>query len=175
MSFILNTNITNLCLRRFSLSDAEEYARLANNYNIWRFLRDEFPYPYTKQEAAKYIKEQIAQNPNTYLAIEFEKTLMGDIHIHPQADILRFSGFLGFWLGEEYWGKGFMTEVLKTMVNHIFSNTNLMRIVARVFANNPGSIKVLQKAGFQQEGLFPKAVYKEGIFIDQHQFSIVKP
>lgn len=171
---ILNSSIKGLVLRNYTIKDADSYAKHANNYNIWRYFRDEFPYPYNYEDAKKYIEKTCIPNPQSYFAISFEEKFIGDIHIAKQTDILRLSGFLGYWLAEEYWGKGFMTEAVNVITKYTFKNTDLIRIFARVFQNNKGSIKVLQKAGYVEEGYFKKAIFKEGQHIDQLQFAVLK-
>lgn len=56
-----------------------------------------------------------------------------------------------------------VTQVVKAVTKHAFENLGLIRIFARVFSNNIGSIRVLEKAGYMREGLFKNAIVKEGI------------
>jgi len=168
---VLKTGIDELVLRPFRIEDAESYSRHANNYNIWRFMRDEFPHPYTYYHAVEYIDDVCIPNNGYYFAIDYQGAVIGDIHIAKQTDILRLSGFLGYWLGEEFWGRGFATEAVKTITRHAFENLGLIRVFARVFATNKGSIRVLEKAGFKQEGHFKNAIIKEGVILDQLQYA----
>jgi RimJ/RimL family protein N-acetyltransferase len=78
------------------------------------------------------------------------------------------------WLSEDFWGKGITTEAVNCLTRHIFENTDPSRIVARVFSNNIGSIRVLEKAGYKQEGYFKSAIVKEGKILDQLQYSILQ-
>jgi ribosomal-protein-alanine N-acetyltransferase len=172
---VLKTNIDELVLRPFKVEDAESYSRYANNYNIWKFMRDEFPHPYTYYHAVEYINDVCIPNKGNYFAIDYQGTAIGDIHIEKQTDILRLSGFLGYWLAEEFWGKGFVTEAVKAITGHAFDNLGLNRVFARVFANNAGSIRVLEKAGYEREGYFKNAIIKEGVILDQLQYAILKP
>lgn len=89
------------------------YSKYANNYNVWKFFRDEFPYPYTEEKAKEYIEKICIKNAKNFFAISLNGRLIGDIHVAQQTDILKLSGFLGYWLAEDYWGKGFMTESVK--------------------------------------------------------------
>ncbi|WP_010248565.1 GNAT family N-acetyltransferase [Acetivibrio cellulolyticus] len=171
---ILKTNIDGLVLRNYTLEDSGLYSSYASNYNIWKFFRDEFTYPYTKDKAEEYIAKTCINNENNFFAISLNGKLIGDIHVAQQTDVLKLSGFLGYWLAEDFWGKGFMTESVKVITNYIFENTELIRIFARVFSNNYGSIKVLEKAGYIQEGYFKNAIVKEGKIYDQLQFAALK-
>jgi len=111
-------------------------------------------------------------NKGYYFAIDYQGIAIGDIHIAKQTDILRLSGFLGYWIAEEFWGKGFVTEAI---TRHAFDNLGLIRVFARVFANNTGSIRVLEKAGYEREGYFKNAIIKEGVILDQLQYAKLKP
>jgi [ribosomal protein S5]-alanine N-acetyltransferase len=51
----------------------------------------------------------------------------------------------------------------------------LIRVFAKLFATNIGSEKALIKAGFEKEGLFRKAIIKNGIVLDQLQYSKTSP
>lgn len=59
---------------------------------------------------------------------------------------------IGYALGSEYWGNGYMREALTLLINFCFSNLNLNRLEADVDPQNISSIKVLERLGFQKEG-----------------------
>ena len=80
----------------------------------------------------------------------------------------------GYWLAEPYWGKGIMTEVVKSFSDYCFENENLHRLEATVFHYNPGSMRVLEKAGFEKEGNLKKAYFKNGNFLDGILYAKIK-
>ena len=80
----------------------------------------------------------------------------------------------GYWLAEPYWGKGIMTEVVKAFTNYCFENEDLNRLEATVFNHNPGSMRVLEKVGFEREGYLKKAYLKNGDFFDGILYAKVK-
>lgn len=169
----LKTGIEGLKIEKWSLEYAKCYAKYANNYNIWKNLRDEFPYPYEYCDAVNFINIVGLPSSSTHFAIVYNGECIGDIHISLQDDIRRYNGELGYWLAEPFWGKGFMTEVVKTIIRYGFEELNLIRIYAKVFSTNAGSIKVLEKCGFVQEGYFKKAIIKEGKILDQVLYAIL--
>jgi RimJ/RimL family protein N-acetyltransferase len=69
-------------------------------------------------------------------------------------------------LGEQYWGRGIMTEAVTAVTDFCFKNFLLYRISAEAFANNPGSVRVLEKASFTFEGRLKNHVLKEGQLLD---------
>ena len=161
-------------IRSYQLSDKEALIKFANNYNVSRFLRDQFPYPYTKADAEMWIVHACNQHPETNFVIANDKEMFGAIGINPQEDVNRFSAEIGYWIGEIYWRKGIATTALKAFTEFAFNNYDLNRIFANVFEGNTASEKVLLKAGYFKEATLKRAVYKEGKFIDQYIYAILK-
>jgi len=81
---------------------------------------------------------------------------------------------ISYCLKSGLWGQGIMTEALEAMLKFGFENYGLNRIVAKVMKGNVGSMKVLQKLGFVQEGLLRESLYKNGQYHDLMIFSILK-
>jgi RimJ/RimL family protein N-acetyltransferase len=78
----------------------------------------------------------------------------------------RHTATLGYWLGEEFWRRGIMTEAVSAVTDFCFDNFPLRRIAAEVFANNPASARVLEKSGFAFEGRLKNNVVKDGEVLD---------
>jgi len=154
-------------LRKWSLDDVESVARYANNEKIARNLRDAFPYLYTTENAKSYIESCIASEEHTLCrAIDVNGVAVGSIGVFPSSDVYRRSAELGYWLGEEFWGKGIMTEATRLICAEAFETFDIVRIFAEPFAHNQGSRKVLEKAGFAYEGTMKCGVYKNGNIYD---------
>ena len=81
---------------------------------------------------------------------------------------------ISYCLKNGLWGQGIMTEALGAMLKFGFKDYGLNRIVGKVMKGNIGSIKVLQKLGFIQEGLLRESLYKNGQYHDLMIFSILK-
>lgn len=105
--------------------------------------------------------------------VEYEGALAGVVGLVPQTDVYRISAEIGYWLGESFWGKGIMTEAVKRMVDYGFNHLNLVRIFTGVFDFNKGSQRVLEKAGFQLECIFRKALIKNGVVCDEYRFAVI--
>ncbi|SEC51949.1 Protein N-acetyltransferase, RimJ/RimL family [Tenacibaculum sp. MAR_2009_124] len=164
-----------ILLRPLQISDAAEITVLLNNKNIWDHLRNYIPFPYTEKDAKDFInmihKEDLLQN----FVIEYNGKLSGVIGLTLQKDIYTNSAELGYWLGEPFWGKGIMTQAIKLMIEIGFSKLDLRRIYAGVFAFNIGSMKALEKNGFEKEGVFKHAVIKNEKVYDEHRFYKLNP
>jgi ribosomal-protein-alanine N-acetyltransferase len=166
-------------IRNWRQGDEESLVRHANNYKIWRNLRDRFPYPYTYANAKQWIDKETAEASNTKalntnFAIDVGGAAVGAIGLILYDDVFRRSAEIGYWLGEEFWGKGIVTEAVQALTDYAFSNYDLCRIYAGVFEWNPGSMRVLEKAGYQLEARLKKHVTKDGQTIDEFIYSIVR-
>lgn len=162
------------CIRNYDYSDKEALVKYANSYNISRLLRDQFPFPYTDDDADAWLSQACNQPIETNFVIANEKELIGAIGINLQDDVNRFTAEIGYWLAEPFWGKGITTLAVKKFTQFAFENFELNRIYANVFDGNPASEKVLMKAGYLKEGTLRKAVFKEGKFLDQYIYAILK-
>jgi RimJ/RimL family protein N-acetyltransferase len=81
---------------------------------------------------------------------------------------------LGYWVSEQFWGKGIMTDAVKLITNYAFENLDIVRIQAGVLSKNPASMRILEKAGYQKEGILRNAVIKHGEVMDEHIYAILK-
>ena len=157
-----------LCtLRGWRMSDARSIVRHANNINVARQLRDRFPHPYTTSHAHAFLKAVSLADRPTDFAIEVSGDAVGGFGYVVGTDIERFSAEVGYWLGEEYWGRGIVTEGLRMLVDHAFSKLQLLRLFALPLADNAGSRRVLEKAGFVLEGTLRSSCVKYGKVMDQ--------
>lgn len=162
------------CIRSYKLSDKEALIKYANNYNISKLLRDQFPFPYTAEEAETWIVHTCNQYPETNFVIANNTEMFGAIGINLLDDVNRFSAEIGYWIGEPFWGKGIATATLKTFTDFAFTKFELNRIFANVFEGNAASEKVLLKSGYTKEATLKKAVYKEGKLLDQYIYAVLK-
>lgn len=157
----------NLQLRKWRDSDLDDMVEHANNYNIAKWLTNQFPYPYNAEDARKYLDLIRDDNPTKVFAIEVDGKTVGSIGIFPQADIHEKSAEIGYWLSEPYWRRGIMSEAIRRIAEYGFETFDIVRIFARPFSTNTGSQKALQKAGFTLEARLKKALYKNGELLDE--------
>jgi len=156
-------------------SDAFRLAELFNNKHILDNLRDHIPYPYTENDALDFF-DHIDGNPSEKVcAVFFEGELCGMVSLSLQKDVYRHSAEIGYWLGEPFWGKGIATEVVAMMTYYGFEKMQLKRIYAIVFENNKASMRVLEKNGYQKEGVLVKAILKNGELMDEHRYYKLSP
>ena len=154
-------------LRKWRESDTNALAKHANNINIARFLTDAFPYPYSMDDANIYISNVKDEDPVKCFAIDLNGDAIGSIGIFPQSDVHRKNAEMGYWLSEEYWGRGIMPEAIRQIVAYGFETFDINRIFARPYGHNIKSQRVLEKAGFVLEARFEKTLIKNNKFVDE--------
>ena len=161
-------------LRTWQENDVESLIKHANNPKIAQFMTDAFPYPYTEEKGKAFIKYALTGNPTNIFAIEVEGNAVGGIGIHPQLDVMCKNAELGYWLSEQYWGRGIITNAIQEMVNYAFEKFDIIRIYARPYGNNIASQKALLKARFVLEANIQKSIFKNGELLDEMIFAYRK-
>jgi [ribosomal protein S5]-alanine N-acetyltransferase len=159
-------------LRPWTLDDIPSLIKHANNMNIARYMMDRFPHPYTKEKGLAFVEFANNDFPVHMFAIEINGEAIGGIGIHPQTDIMRRNAEIGYWVAEQFWGRGIATRAVEKMVKFAFTNYDIDRIFARTFGNNPASGRVLEKCGFVQEAYFKNTLYKFGETLDEIIYAI---
>lgn len=164
-----------LILRPFKESDAQRVSELCNNYNIYKSTLT-LPYPYSIDCALSWIQTQ-AVNFNNNKSYEFAITDKNTYELYGAIGLsnnqTHKNGELGYWIGEEYWGKGYATEATKAILEFAFTEKHYHKVYARFFASNPGSGRVMQKSGMVKEGVLLQHVYKENKFVDLIHYGII--
>jgi len=161
-------------VRPWCPDDAPSLVKHANNHNVARNLRDGFPYPYTLQAAKRWLEMVGKNKEDIILAIEVKGEAEGGIGLHGLKDVYRYNCEIGYWLSEVHWGKGIMSDAVGVMVEYAFNQTHWLRLFACIFENNPSSMRVLEKNNFHKEAIHKRAVMKEGKFLDEHLFALLK-
>ena len=166
----------NAVLRTWRLSDAKDLAAALNNEKILSNLRDGLPFPYTEQDALDYITAMRSADENAAFAyaITVDDRAIGSIGAFRQGNIHRRTAELGYYLAEEYWGRGIMTGAIRQICRLLFETTDILRIYAEPFAYNTGSRRVLEKAGFRLEGIMKNNAVKNGKVLDMAMYALTK-
>ncbi len=80
---------------------------------------------------------------------------------------------LGYWVGETYARKGYMTAAMQSVLGFGFRHLKLHRLEAACLPSNEPSQRLLQRAGFEQEGFAPKYLMIRGIWQDHILFALL--
>ncbi len=163
-------------IREWQIEDAENLALVLNNKKILDNLRDGLPYPYTVEDAKEFITSMLSVNKDeTYaFAITEDDKAIGSIGVFRCNNIHFRSAEMGYYIAESYWGKGIGTSAVEQTCKYIFENTDILRIFAEPFACNMASCRILEKAGFQCEGILRKNAVKNGVILDMKMYALIK-
>ena len=170
----MKIELSKCIIRSFQHSDKAALVKYADNKKIFIRLKDRFPHPYTEEDAEEWLGLACNQNPELNFAIANDTELIGAVGLQLQDDVNRFSAEIGYWVAEPFWGIGIAASALMGMTDYAFKHYEFNRLFAGVFEGNDASVKVLAKAGYKLEGKLRKAVYKEGNFLDEHIYSILR-
>ena len=161
-------------IRPWRNGDLDALVRHADNRQVWLTLRDQFPHPYTRADGEDWLAHVAKQQPVTSFAIVVAGEAAGGIGLAPQPDVHRRSAEVGYWLGEAFWNRGIMTAAVRAFTDYAFNAHKLIRVFAGVFSTNPASMRVLEKAGYTQEGILKKSVVKDGQVLDQVLYAVTR-
>ncbi|CAN7461846.1 GNAT family N-acetyltransferase [Rhizobium sp. LjRoot254] len=141
-----------LVLRGLEEQDIVPMTALADNIRVAAKAWD-MPQPYTISDAGRFLRRVREADDLTVFAITHRDhdAFLGCCKLEAGEDETERQ--IGFWLGEAYWDRGYMTEALQGLVDHAFANApRLTRLSADIQVVNPGARRVLEKCGFQYAG-----------------------
>jgi len=150
-------------LRKVKISDAEEETNLLNDFDVIEHLGllIKNPYPFKLRYAKKYIREVSRKKDGYVFVIVIKNTgqIIGAVGIE---DIEKKTDYqiakIGYWVGKEYWGKGYAKEAVSLVIDFAFKKLKLRKICAHVNEPNITSQKLLEKMGFKKEGILREHV-----------------
>lgn len=158
-------------LRPYALGDASWLLDLAGDYDVVRWMAASFPHPYTETDALDWVARASEERPCENFVIEFAGEPAGGIGMRPQGGESRGVAEFGYWLGRRFWGRGLATAAIRLFVPYAFEERGMRRLEALVFSHNVASARVLEKCGFEREGVLREAVTdRDGIVMDSWQY-----
>lgn len=128
------------------------------------------PHPYDLDHALAWIGQQrreAVRGRATNFAIRLlpDSRLIGSAGLR-DIDPEHLQAELGFWIGREWWGRGYAREAAEAVIRFGFDSLGLNRIYAHHMARNPAAGKVLKATGMRQEGTLRQRVRKWGVYED---------
>lgn len=126
----------------------EGLIRILNKREVERWLAGP-PFPYTEKDADEFIdKCKVESDPPEYrFAIETDGFHIGGIGLHCMNDN---TGWIGYYLDEDYWRRGYATQAVEKILELAFKKLNLKKVYAYTFTGNVASEKLLLKNGFTE-------------------------
>ena len=160
-----------ISFREYTNEDIDRLVTLANNEKVSKYLIYTFPYPYTRQDAEWWISKGCHENDAMTKVIEYKNEFVGSIGITPQLGWKSHIAEIGYWIGEEYWGKGIATQALQKMTECVLEQFKYKKLFAPVLAPNNISIRVLEKCDYELEGVLKNEVYKNDQYYDLYHYA----
>lgn len=139
-----------LTLRQPLASDAERLARFLDNFAVAGNL-SRVPYPYRLADAKAWLRTWRADTPASETGFTIalpDEGLIGHVGFHTEADGV----VIGYWLGQPFWNRGFMTEAVRAALDWFFETTDAERVGSGVFHFNKASLAIQKKLGFTETG-----------------------
>ena len=156
-------------IRSFRAEDAQSLRAHIDNYEVARNM-SAIPHPYSLQHAEEWIATASGANPQTHFAITIDDKVVGGIGViiddGRRGPFSAHCAEIGYWLGQDFWGRGVLSEAVLAMTEWAFAELCLLRIFATVYARNPASARVLEKSGYTFEGRLHAVYFRDDEFID---------
>lgn len=162
-------------LRPYLKQDIQDHVAILSDWNVTKWLSNTVPYPYSMSDGEKFLAENKIdfEDGNTVRFAIVEKEtdrLMGGIKIFslksPESEI-------GYWLAQEFWGKGYGAEVLKSTIEWIKLAADVEMLFALTANDNKGSRRILEKVGFVHRGSPPEEHAKCGHGVDCSEYYVL--
>jgi [ribosomal protein S5]-alanine N-acetyltransferase len=137
------------------------------------------PRPYTEQHFQDFMKivgeaTQKQGRPVQFAIRNRDGFMIGGLGLNDFELGKSHRAEIGYWLAQTYWGQGIMTQVVRRACRLAFDELGLSKLTAHVFVDNVGSVRVLQKCGFQEEGFLRQHFQKDGQLFDSRLFGLLK-
>ena len=163
-------------MRQLQQKDLGQLVIRCNNENISKQTYN-LPFPYTEEFAELrlgFIGDGFLKGERIVWLITEKNTgiIVGEMGLHLKKE--HETAELGYWVAEEFWGKGIATEVLAFVLDFGFRELGLHKIFATHFGDNPASGKVMQKCGMKHEGVLRSHVNSRGEYKDLVQFGLLQ-
>jgi len=154
----------------------EDFDELAALYKLSRRLHRGLVSPnFSRADLDELLKRNSGDDYESLLICVNESDAIGGAITLSQIFRKAFcNAYLGYLLGANFTGKGYMTEAVRLILKHAFVNLKLHRVEAKVQAHNAPSINVLKRCGFTKEGFSPKYLKIGGKWRDHERWAIIK-
>lgn len=154
----MNLHTQRLLIRNFTTSDLDAFLAYRNDPEVAKYQSWSLPYP--REQAEVFIREMQdihapKQGDWLQLALEIKETgeMIGDVAFGVKEDDPRQCS-VGFTIASAYQKNGYATEALTALLDYLFEDVDMHRVVADCDTENVGSWKTLEKLGFRREAHF---------------------
>lgn len=164
-----------LLLRKLTKNDANVIFSILSNIEVTRYYgKETFKNIEEAKEFIKYFQQKFNEKRGFRWGIELKETkqLIGTIGLDSWVPKQRRAD-IGYELHPGYWKNGYAAEAAFKVISFGFQSLELIRIGAIVFPENEPSIKLLNKLGFQEEGMLRSYIFQNGVANDTYVYSVI--
>jgi [ribosomal protein S5]-alanine N-acetyltransferase len=165
-----------LLLRNVAMEDVDFIYKHFSNERVCEFLYDEELFT-SKQDAIEFVewnKDPEEKGYNRWVLVQKDNQEPIGTCGYDNWDKWNHIAEIGYDLWHEYWGQGYMKEALISAIESGFNHMKLNRINAYVALDNVNSMKLLEKLGFVNEGVYRDKHYFRGNYYDHYSYSLLK-
>lgn len=166
-----------LIIRPFRDSDLEPFLAYRNDPDVARYQG--WNVPYARESALEFIAEmktrQFTPGEWLQLALEVRETgeTIGDVAIHCMKSDPR-QAYLGYSLARAHWGQGYAGEAAQAVLDLLFGELNLHRVVAECDVENVASWRLLERLGFRREAHLVENLFFKGAYCSEYHYAILE-
>lgn len=167
-----------LILRHFRDSDVESFFAYRNDPEVARYQGWEYPYP--REKAAAFVSEMKNAIPGAVgewfqAAVECQDggKMLGDVAFHIMKSDAR-QAYLGYSFDRAHWGKGYASEAVKCLLDFLFGELGLHRVVAECDVENATSWRLLERLGFRREAHLIENVWYKGEYGSEYHYAMLR-
>ncbi|SOC23419.1 ribosomal-protein-serine acetyltransferase [Ureibacillus xyleni] len=166
----------NLSLKLIELNDAEKVLKLIDASRLylkeWLSWLDSNK---TIEDTKAYIQgclKGFAENNSLDTVILYNEKIVG-VAGFTNINWSNKTATIGYWLGEDYQGKGIMTNVAKALTNYAFTHLKLNKVEIRAAVENLKSRGIPERLGFVYEGTIRQAEWLYDHYVDHAVYGIL--
>jgi RimJ/RimL family protein N-acetyltransferase len=149
--------------------DAEFLQALVNDPRVRRGIATVEPTPLAEER--EYV-ESVGEGEGTQFLVRADGERVGTIGLH-DVTATHGNGEVGYFIAPGAWGNGYATDATRTVVEYAFVERRLHKVYARAFAFNDASQRVLEKVGFEREGVHRDQAFVDGGFVDVYRYGLL--
>lgn len=163
-------------LARPEREDVIQLAAWGHDMEYQRYLRRGMIYPSSTEGMLEWFASMDRKEEDIPWMIRAndDNRLIGLIVIK---DMMWQARHCSFFMGigdRDQRGQGYGTDAVRVMLKYVFCEMNMHRVGLDVMSYNPGAMRAYEKAGFTQEGRLRAYVYRDGVYYDVIQMSILR-
>jgi RimJ/RimL family protein N-acetyltransferase len=166
-----------LVLRRFTDADLAAFQAYRNDSAVARYQSWE---TFSREEALRFLSEQTGLEPLTpgrwfqiAVALKETRALVGDCAVKVSEEDTRLAE-IGFTFAREHQGKGHATEAVRRLLDFLFREAGLHRVIAITDCENKPAAALLERTGLRREGHFLQNIWFKGKWGDEYLYAILR-